>query len=59
MREGEDELAVNLFMIDERLLYISVRGLGEMLSFDIEQDGGLNLKQKVLVEERIVWRKMQ
>ena len=35
--------------MDEKSLYVSVRGSGEIVNFDIGQDGRLKLKQKVLV----------
>lgn len=42
-------LAADLCIIDERFLYVSVRGNGEILGFDINQDGMLKLKQKVMI----------
>lgn len=42
-------LAADLCIADDRFLYASVRGSGEILGFEIKQDGRLNLKQKVLI----------
>ena len=45
----KERLAVDLCIMDEKSLYVSVRGSGEIVNFDIGQDGRLKLKQKVLV----------
>ncbi len=45
----KERLAADLCIMDEKSLYVSVRGSGEIVNFDIGQDGRLKLKQKVLV----------
>lgn len=45
----KERLAADLCMMDEKFLYVSVRGSGEILNFNIGQDGRLKLKQKVLI----------
>lgn len=45
----EGALAAELCIAEEKMLYASVRGTGEIFGFTIDENGMLNLKQKVVV----------
>lgn len=45
----EGTLAAELCIAEEKMLYASVRGTGEIFGFTIDENGMLNLKQKVVV----------
>ena len=45
----EGVLAAELYIAEGKMLYASVRGTGEIFGFTIDENGMLNLKQKVVV----------
>ena len=45
----EGALAAELCIAEGKMLYASVRGTGEIFGFTIDENGMLNLKQKVVV----------
>ena len=47
----EGVLAAELCVAEGKMLYASVRGTGEIFGFTIEENGMLNLKQKVLIPD--------